>query len=39
MTVDWKATSDQRLTVPLGGGGGKIFHFGKLAVNMQLSAY
>ena len=26
-------------TVPLGGGVGKIFHFGKLPVNTQLSAY
>jgi len=25
--------------VPLGGGLGKIFHFGKLPVNMQASAY
>ena len=39
MTVDWKATSDQRPTMPLGGGVGKIFHFGQLPVNMQLSAY
>jgi len=27
------------VTVPLGGGVGKIFHFGKLPVNTQLSAY
>ena len=26
-------------TVPIGGGLGKIFHFGKLPVNTQLSAY
>jgi len=28
-----------RTIVPLGGGVGKIFHFGKLPVNTQLSAY
>ena len=39
VTADWKADSSQRWTVPLGGGVGKIFHFGKLPVNTQLSAY
>ena len=39
ITVDWKAESSQRWVVPLGGGVGKIFHFGKLPVNMQLAAY
>jgi hypothetical protein len=39
LTVDWKADSGQRWTVPIGGGIGKIFHFGKLPVNTQLSAY
>jgi hypothetical protein len=39
VTADWKADSDQRWTVPLGGGIGKIFHLGKLPVNTQLSAY
>ena len=39
LTVDWKADSGQQWTVPLGGGVGKIFHFGKLPVNTQLSAY
>ena len=38
MTVDWKADGEQ-WTVPLGGGVGKIFHFGKLPVNTQLSGY
>ena len=38
-TVDWKADSGQRWTVPLGGGIGKIFHLGRLPVNTQLSAY
>ncbi len=39
LTVDWKANSSNRWTVPLGGGVGKIFHFGRLPVNMQISAY
>jgi hypothetical protein len=39
LTVDWKANSGQQWTVPLGGGVGKIFHFGKLPVNTQVSAY
>jgi hypothetical protein len=37
-TVNWKADG-QKWTVPLGGGIGKIFHFGKLPVNMQVGAY
>ena len=39
ITANWKADSDQRWTVPLGGGVGKIFHLGRLPVNTQLSAY
>mgnify|MGYP003585253685 FL=1 len=39
ITADWKADSNQRWTVPMGGGVGKIFHLGKLPVNAQLSAY
>jgi len=39
LTVDWKADSGQQWTVPLGGGMGKIFHFGKLPVNTSLQAY
>ena len=38
-TVDWKANGSQRWTIPLGGGIGKIFHFDKLPVNTQISAY
>src|SRR5215813_961546 len=38
-TVDWKANGGQRWTIPLGGGIGKIFHFDKLPVNTQISAY
>jgi len=39
LTVDWKADSGQQWTVPVGGGIGKIFHFGKLPVNTSLQAY
>ena len=39
LTVDWKASGGQQWIVPLGGGIGKIFHFGKLPVNTQISAY
>ena len=39
LTVNWKAPSSQQWTVPIGGGVGKIFHFGKLPVNTQISAY
>ena len=39
ITVDWKASSEDEWTVPVGGGIGKIFHFGKLPVNTQIGAY
>ncbi len=39
ITVNWKAESDQRWTVPLGAAIGKIFHFGPMPVNTQLGAY
>jgi hypothetical protein len=39
MTVNWKAENSQQWVVPVGGGVGKIFHFGKLPVNASLSAY
>ncbi|MFO1361569.1 MAG: transporter [Burkholderiales bacterium] len=39
VTADWKAESSQRWTVPLGGGVGKIVHFGRLPVNLQLQSY
>jgi hypothetical protein len=38
-TASWKADSGQQWTVPLGGGVGKVFHFGRLPVNMHLTAY
>jgi diadenosine tetraphosphatase ApaH/serine/threonine PP2A family protein phosphatase len=39
ITVNWKADSGQRLTVPIGGGIGHIFHLGKLPMNMSVQAY
>jgi len=39
ITADWKADSGDRWTVPLGGGVGKIVHFGRLPVNFQLQAF
>jgi hypothetical protein len=39
ITINWKAEGSQRFTVPIGGGIGHIFHFGKLPVNMQVAAY
>ena len=39
LTVNWKAPSGQQWTVPVGGGVGKIFHFGELPVNSQIGAY
>lgn len=38
-TVNWEAENDEKWTVPLGGGVGKIFHLGKLPVNTQISGY
>src|ERR1700722_4092334 len=39
MTADWKATSGNRWTVPVGGGGGKILHIGRQAVNAYVQAF
>jgi hypothetical protein len=39
MTVNWEAKGSQQWTVPMGAGVGKIFHFGKLPVNSQVSVY
>jgi hypothetical protein len=39
ITMDWLARANQQLTLPVGGGVGKIFHLGKLPVNAQLGAY
>jgi hypothetical protein len=40
ITANWEASGDDRWTVPLGGGVGKIIKLGgKLPVNVQLAAY
>ena len=39
ITADWEAESDDRWTVPIGAGVGKIVRLGKLPVNAQASAY
>jgi hypothetical protein len=39
MTANWEANSDDRWTVPIGGGVGKVQKIGKLPVNFQLGAY
>jgi hypothetical protein len=39
ITADWEAASDDRWTVPVGGGVGKIFRLGKLPLNAQLQAF
>jgi len=39
ITINWKADGGQRLTVPIGGGIGHIFHLGKLPVNAQVGGY
>lgn len=39
ITANWEASSDDRWTVPVGGGGGRLFHIGKLPVNAQAQAF
>ena len=39
ITADWEAESDDRWTVPIGAGVGKIVRIGKLPVNAQAAAY
>jgi hypothetical protein len=39
ITADWRATSGNKWTVPLGGGGGKILHIGRQAVNTYIQAF
>jgi hypothetical protein len=39
MTADWEKPSDQRWTVPLGGGVGKLTRFGKQPVDFKLQAF
>jgi hypothetical protein len=39
ITANWLAASDDRWTVPIAGGIGKLFRLGKLPINTQLTAY
>ena len=39
ITANWNANSANRWTVPVGGGVGKIQRFGKLPLNISLSAF
>lgn len=39
ISANWEADSDNRWTVPFGGGVGKIFKIGKQPLNGQISAY
>jgi len=39
ITANWEADSDDRWTVPFGGGVGKIFKIGKQPINAQIAAY
>jgi hypothetical protein len=39
MTANWRETSGNRWTVPVGGGGGKLVKLGKLPLNTQLSVF
>lgn len=39
MTAIWQANNSNAWTIPLGGGVGIIFHFGKLPLNAQIGAY
>ncbi len=39
LTANWEADSDERWTVPIGGGVGKIIHVRKAPLNLQLQAF
>ena len=39
ITANWEADKDNRWTVPVGGGFGKITHWGKQAVDLQMQAF
>jgi hypothetical protein len=39
MTANWKAPSDERWTVPVGGGGGRILRIGKQRLNAYVQAF
>ena len=39
MTANWEADSDNKWTIPVGGGVGKIFHIGKQPMNAQFQYF
>jgi len=39
ITANWEADSDNKWTVPLGGGFGRLFKVGKLPINAQCQAF
>jgi hypothetical protein len=39
ITADWEAASGQRWTLPVGGGGGRVFKIGKQPVNSSAQLY
>jgi hypothetical protein len=39
ITANWEADSGDTWTLPVGGGFGKVFRFGKLPINMSLQGY
>lgn len=39
ITANWEADTDQRWTVPIGAGFGRVFKVGKQPLNMQMGAY
>ena len=39
LTANWEADSNNRWTIPIGGGAGKIFKLGKQMINSKLEYY
>jgi len=39
ITANWEASDGERWTVPVGGGGGRVFTIGQQPVNVSLQAY
>ena len=37
--ADWKAASNERWTIPVGGGVGRVFRLGRQVVNAQMLAF
>ena len=39
MVYDWNADSDNAATIPVGGGIGKLFRFGKMPVDIKFQTF